>query len=54
MDGAWPRKIWFLQKQDNTTHYFEARLSNKELGEYHGYPITEEECPKTIKQLFHV
>lgn len=27
---------------------FEARVSNRELGEYHGYPITEAEAPRWL------
>src|SRR5262245_25354045 len=34
-----PRLVWHLQ--DETL--YEARLSNRELGEYHGYPL-EDRC----------
>lgn len=44
-EGCFPRYVWGqLDGQ-----YYEARLVNKELGEYKGYPLDEDEMPRGIK-----
>jgi hypothetical protein len=45
--GSWdgkpyPRYVWTRIEE----RVFEARLSNQELGQYHGYPIDRQEWPK--------
>lgn len=34
-DGGFPRYVWYAHEGD----WFEARLSNRELGQYKGYPL---------------
>lgn len=34
--GAWPRNVWAVDC-DGTA--YEAQLSNREVGQYHGYPM---------------
>ena len=41
LEGKFPRYVWVTERGQ----HFEGRLSNHVLGEYHGYPITPEECP---------
>jgi hypothetical protein len=36
-DGGFPKFVWHLE--DETL--YEARLSNRELGEYHAYPLED-------------
>lgn len=48
--GSWlgkpyPRLVW--RRVDDVV--FEARLSNQESGEYHGYPIDRQEWPVWLK-----
>src|SRR4051794_12496262 len=48
--GSWegkpyPRLVW--KRVDDVV--FEARLSNQESGEYHGYPIDRQEWPAWLK-----
>jgi hypothetical protein len=44
-EGNFPRFIWHLQEET----LYEARLSNKELGGYHGYPLEDRrEWPANI------
>ena len=34
--GGWPQNIWAVDAEGTV---YEAQLSNRELGEYHGYPM---------------
>lgn len=40
-EGDFPRYAWY--RANNAC--YEARLVNRELGHYKGYPLTAEECP---------
>lgn len=42
--GDFPRLVWY---KDGPVVY-EARLSEREQGAYHGYPIEEEEWPRGL------
>jgi hypothetical protein len=42
--GGFPKYAWY--RHGDT--WFEARLVNKDQGEYKGYPIRDEECPEGI------
>lgn len=42
---TYPQLAW--RRVENAV--FEARVSNRELGEYHGYPITPAEAPRWLK-----
>ncbi|NQW46767.1 MAG: hypothetical protein HQ464_03250 [Planctomycetes bacterium] len=35
-DGDWPKTVWLVTKDG---HVFEAKLENRQLGTYHGYPL---------------
>lgn len=39
-EGGFPRYVWTLRNG----HYYEARLTNSVLGQYKGYPLTEDEA----------
>lgn len=41
-ESGYPRYVW-VEKDDR---WFEARLTNRELGEYKGYPLSESETPE--------
>jgi hypothetical protein len=41
IENGFPRYVWHIQ--DNAA--YEARLTNRERGEYKGYPIDFDECP---------
>jgi len=47
-EGKFPRYIWY---KDGETVY-EARLINRELGEYKGYPLERDEWPPNIARLY--
>lgn len=47
-DGGFPRYVW--HKQDDTV--FEARLVNRGLGSYKGYPLGSKEWPSGIEALY--
>ena len=36
LDSGWPRQVWAV---DADGRVYEARLTNREVGEYHGYPM---------------
>ena len=38
-DANFPRFVWHLDVEGETL--YEARLSNRELGEYHAYPLED-------------
>lgn len=38
-DGNYPRYVWWKRIHDNEIQYFEARITNREIGEYKGYPL---------------
>jgi hypothetical protein len=40
-DGGFPRYVWHKRSEA----CYEARLVNRGLGEYKGYPLDPEECP---------
>lgn len=50
MEGEFPRYVWY---QDAGIVY-EARLTNKELGEYKGYPLNADEWPHGIERVLRV
>ncbi len=43
-EGDFPRYVWHL----HGGRWYEARLVNRESGEYKGYPIDVEELPKGL------
>jgi hypothetical protein len=44
--GRFPKHVWHLREDV----LYECRLSNRELGEYHGYPLEDRrEWPKNIR-----
>ena len=45
-DGDFPRYAW--HREGDTV--YEARLVNRELGEYKGYPLNRNEWPKGMDQ----
>lgn len=45
MEGKFPRYVWY-QYGDRG---YEGRLTNRELGEYKGYPIHPDEGPKELR-----
>jgi hypothetical protein len=46
-DGDFPKVVWYLEEET----LYEARLSNRELGEYHAYPLEEKrEWPADIQK----
>ena len=45
MEGSFPRYVWYRQGE----HFFEGRLTNHVLGEYHGYPIDSDEAPPDLR-----
>lgn len=42
-DGEYPRYVW--AKPEGEDCWYEARLTNAELGEYKGYPLDDEQAP---------
>ena len=38
LDGEWPRRVWAVGPDRQV---YEAQLTNKELGTYHGYPLRQ-------------
>ena len=47
-EGKFPRYAWF---KDGETVY-EARLVNRQAGEYKGYPIRQDEWPEGIEKYY--
>ena len=45
MEGAFPRYVWYRDGEN----LFEGRLTNRELGEYKGYPISRDEAPPELR-----
>ena len=45
MEGAFPRYVWYRDGD----RWFEGRLTNQVLGQYKGYPIGTDECPKELR-----
>lgn len=43
-EGSFPKYVWFVDKGI----CYEARLSNRENGDYHGYPLMLEERPEGL------
>lgn len=48
MEGDFPRYAWY--KDDRTV--YEARLVNRGLGEYKGYPLEADEWPDGIERIY--
>lgn len=48
--NRWPNKIWSFCHDENGNQFFEAKLSNQETGEYHGYPVSENEVPEQFSR----
>jgi hypothetical protein len=46
-NGQWPKVIYTMDSASN--QLFMAICSNSNLGWYHGFPISENECPSHIK-----
>jgi hypothetical protein len=45
-EGAFPRYVWHFREEV----LYEGRLSNRELGHYHGYPLEDRsQWPKNIR-----
>lgn len=44
MEGAFPRYVWYRDADS----FFEGRLTNYVLGEYHGYPVGQDEFPAAL------
>ncbi|WP_251922134.1 hypothetical protein [Salinibacter ruber] len=47
--GDYPDEIWY--KADDGTVY-KGRISNPGQGEYHGFPISEDEWPQEIEEIY--
>jgi hypothetical protein len=47
--GEYPQNIWYLDGEI----LFEAVLTNKENGQYHGFPLEPFEWPEGIKEIYH-
>ncbi|MBV9497632.1 MAG: hypothetical protein JOZ54_25580 [Acidobacteria bacterium] len=47
-EGNFPRYVWF---KDGDVVY-EGRLINRELGEYKGYPLEQNEWPPELSRLY--
>lgn len=47
-EGDFPRYVWY--KADNQV--YEARLTNRGLGEYKGYPLERHEWPPGIDEIY--
>lgn len=43
LNGAFPRYVWALPEGEDS--WYEARLTNKTLGEYKGYPLNADQQP---------
>jgi hypothetical protein len=50
MDGEFPRYVWYWQQGIA----YEARVTNRERGQYKGYPLNRDEWPADIRLLFEV
>lgn len=48
LEGGFPRYVW--HKEGSLV--YEARLVNRELGEYKGYPLNETEWPEGLDPLY--
>ena len=48
-EGDFPRYVWYKDGDD----VYEARLVNRERGQYKGYRLMEEEAPQAIDELFN-
>lgn len=46
-EDGFPRYAWFRSDEQ----WFEARLTNQELGEYKGYPIGLDDLPVELRRL---
>ncbi len=44
-EGGFPKYVWYRDGQQ----WYEARLTNREQGEYKGYPLKQDELPEGIK-----
>lgn len=47
-DGEFPRYVWYWQQGAT----YEARLTNRERGQYKGYPLNPDEWPAGVRALF--
>ena len=47
-EGEFPRYVWY---KDGRVVY-EARLINKTLGQYKGYPLNDDEWPEFIENFY--
>ena len=45
MEGPFPRYVWYREGD----RVFEGRLTNRELGQYKGYPISSDEAPLRLE-----
>lgn len=45
-DGGFPRYVWALPQGESS--WYEARLTNQELGEYKGYPLDPNQIPSGV------
>lgn len=48
LEGDFPRYVWYHDRDANIV--YEARLINRGLGEYKGYPLAESEWPPGIAE----
>jgi hypothetical protein len=46
-EGEFPRYVW----RDLDDVIYEARLVNRELGQYKGYPLTRSEWPDRLNEM---
>jgi hypothetical protein len=47
-EGAFPRYVWY--RHEDTV--YEARLVNRETGEYKGYPLANDEWPHGLTSIY--
>lgn len=47
-EGRFPRYVWFKDGDQ----VYEGRLVNRELGEYKGYPLSRDEWPQGIEEIY--
>ncbi len=45
-DGQFPRYVWTRPNGEDV--WYEARLTNQELGQYKGYPLDAGQTPKGV------
>lgn len=50
IEGAFPRYVWYKEKETGVV--YEARLVNRETGDYKGYALTKDEWPEGLEARY--